>query len=102
MFAVVREGTFDPAKLADNQSSVEELQRLRAQQPGYRGSLSIDAGAGRRVLVILWESEAHREAAGAVMEPATARLLGPLRTVPGEASRTIASGTVTYMDLPRG
>jgi hypothetical protein len=102
MYAVVREGTVDLAKLAEHQPNVEELRRLRAQQPGYRGSLTIDAGDGRRVVVILWETEEHREAAGTVMEPAAARLLGPLRTNPSEPERTLARGPVVHVDLPQG
>ena len=52
--------------------------------------------------VILWETEEHREAAGAVREPASARQRGPLRTTPGATSKTRARGTVTYLAIPRG
>jgi hypothetical protein len=34
MFAVVRESTFDPAKLAGTEQRQDEYRRLRAQQPG--------------------------------------------------------------------
>ena len=105
MFAVVRESAFDPAKLAGAEWRQEEYRRLRAQQPGYRGSLALDAGAGRQVIVQLWETREHWEAAAAVMNPDAARLLGPLRLAPDEPaawSTTIASGPVRHLDLPRG
>jgi hypothetical protein len=57
------------------------------------------------VIVQLWETREHWEAAAAVMNPAAARLLGPLRLDPGEPaawSTTIASGPVRHLDLPRG
>ncbi len=57
MFATVREGTYDPEKLRQGQAQMEEFAALRARQPGYAGSLTIDAGGGRMFIVALWESE---------------------------------------------
>jgi len=46
MFATVREATFDPEKLARGTGQMQEFYRIRAQQPGYKGSLTVDAGTG--------------------------------------------------------
>ncbi len=45
MYAIVRENTFDKAKLAQGANAMAEFQELHAQQPGYSGTIVIDAGA---------------------------------------------------------
>lgn len=108
MFAVVREGTFDPAKAEAARAQMEEFARLRAEQPGYAGSVTVDAGYGRRVIVTLWESEAASEAGRAALEPEAARLLGPTAAPGGTGgggggvTQVIARGPVAQTDLKRG
>ena len=48
MFAVVREATYDTKKKANGSKQIEEFARIRAQQAGYRGSMTVDAGADGR------------------------------------------------------
>src|SRR5262245_13172971 len=96
MFATVREGNFDPEKVRQGQAQVEEFAALRARQPGYAGSVVVDAGGGHTFTVSLWASEAQAEAARAVLEPEAERLLGPLRTAPG---RVLGRGAVLRTDL---
>ena len=96
MFAVVRETIFDPEKLRQGQAQMEEFAALRDRQPGFAGTVSVDAGNGRTLTLGLWESEAQAMAARAVLEPESQRLLGPLSTVPG---RFIAQGPVLRTDL---
>ncbi len=99
MYAVVRETTFDPEKRAQGGAQLQEFAQIRAQQPGYRGSLSVDAGDGRGFTITLWETSEQFEAARARLEPEAQRLMGPLWTAP---SRVLGSGTVSYDDLTRG
>ena len=96
MFATVREATFDPEKRRQAQPQLEEFRALRERQPGYAGYVAVDAGDGRTVTLVLWESEAPAEAARAVLEPESQQVLGPLSTVPG---RFIARGPVLRSNL---
>ena len=96
MFAVVREATFDAGKRASGSTQVEEFARLRAQQAGYRGTVTVDAGDGRTLTVALWESKEQQEAASAVISPEAQRLMGPLWTTP---ARILGSGDVIHNDI---
>jgi hypothetical protein len=96
MFATVRETTFDPEKVRHGQAQMDEFFALRDRQPGFAGAVVVDAGDGRRLTLSLWESEAQAEAARAVLEPESQRLLDPLATVPG---RFLARGPVLRTDL---
>ena len=96
MFASVRETTFDPEKLRQGQARLEELRALRERQPGYAGIVVVDAGDGRMLTLVLWESEEQATAARAVLE--ATRLLAPLATIPG---RSIAQGPVLRTDLAK-
>jgi hypothetical protein len=95
MFATVREATFDPEKRRQGQAQLEELVAFRDRQPGFAGIVTVDAGDGRILTLILWESQAHAEAARAVLEPESLRLLAPLQTIRG---RAIAQGPVIRAD----
>ena len=96
MYATVRETTFDPEKLARGKDQVDEFWRLRAQQPGYKGALTVDAGGGKTFIISLWETEEQSNAAQAVLDPESQRLMGPLRSDP---PRIIGRGPVSYNDL---
>jgi hypothetical protein len=99
MFAVVREATYDSEKKASGNSQVEEFARIRAQQAGYRGSVTVDAGDGRTLTIALWDSEPEQQAASATLAPEAQRLLAPLWKVPG---RIIGSGEVIHDDVTKG
>ena len=98
MFAVVREATYDAKKKAGASKQVEEFARFRAKQPGYRGTVTVEAGGGRTLTVALWESKAQHEAASAKITPEAERLMGPLWTTP---ARVIGSGEVSHNDLTK-
>ena len=95
MFATVREVTYDPEKLRQGQAPLEEFAALRARQPGYAGSLTVDAGGGRTFTVALWESEAQAEAALTVLDPEAQRLMGPLWAAPMRVLGGVPSSAAT-------
>src|SRR5215213_7260942 len=98
MFAVVREATYDTEKKASGSSQVVEWARVRAQQSGYRGSVTVDAGDGRTLTVALWDSEQEQQAASATLAPEAERLMGPLWKIP---ARIIGSGEVLHNDVTK-
>jgi hypothetical protein len=98
MYAVVREATYDVEKKARASKQVDEFARIRAQQPGYRGVVTVDIGDGRTLTVALWETEAQSQAASGKITPEAERLMGPLWTSP---SRVIGGGEVVYNDLTK-
>ena len=97
MFAQIRESTFHPGVEEQRRAPLEEFAALRAQQPGYRGAASIDAGDGRLVTVTFWESEAAAAATVAVLRPQADRLLGALWS---SRSEVVYQGPVVSEDLP--
>ena len=96
MYAIVRENTYDPAKLAQGSEQLAEFQALHARQPGYRGTINVDAGDGRWLIVNLWETEEHAAAALPLMIPVVQRLIEPLMAGP---SRLIGTGPAVLADL---
>ena len=98
MFAVVREATYDAKKKAGASKQVEEFARIRAQQPGYRGVVTVDTGGGRTLTIALWETEEQSRAGSAKIAPEAERLMGPLWTTP---HGSIGSGAVIYNDLAK-
>ncbi len=99
MFATVREATFDAEKRAQGRAQVEEFSRLRSQQPGYKGALTVDAGDGHIFSITLWETAEQGRAAQATLDPHAQRLMVPLMSV---APRVLGSGEVSYDDITRG
>ena len=98
MHAIVRINSFDERRLAGAGETLEAFQRLHARQPGYSGSLTVDLGNGRRLVVNLWESEEDAAAGIAALGPEVQRVLAPLMTLP---SQLIGVGNVTDIDLVR-
>ena len=97
-FAIVRVSTFDEAELARSAAGMLEFQRLHASQPGYAGTIAVDIGPGRSLVVNLWRSE---EDANSARE----NLLGPIDALLGPAmngSSLIGAGPITDIDLPVG
>jgi hypothetical protein len=99
MYAIVRESTFDPAKLAQDGKQMAEFQELHSQQPGYSGTIVIEAGQGRQLSVNLWDTEDHANAALPAMVPVVRRLVEPTMAGP---SRLVAAGPAVMTDVKRG
>jgi hypothetical protein len=98
VYAVVRETPYDPDRLTQGSSELDEFQRLHAAQPGYEGNVVVDTSDGRRITLTLWASEAHSTAARHALEPEVRRLLTPLMAAP---SRIIGVGPVVTADVTR-
>jgi hypothetical protein len=98
MYAIIRDTTYDPAKLSQGQDRLAEFQAVHARQPGYRGSIVVDAGNGRWLAINLWETEADAAAALPRMVPEVARLIEPMMAGP---SQLVGAGPVVLADLPR-
>ncbi len=100
MHAIARLNSYNPDKLAAAADRVDQFDKLHAAQPGYIGSVVVDLQAGRRLVLNLWESEKHSEAALSVLSPEVGRVLNPIMSKPSEL---VGVGTVLYTDLmPRG
>src|SRR5688500_11510049 len=97
MYAVVRSNTFDPQKLADGGAQMAEFQERHAAQPGYRGTVVVDAGEGKWLLVNLWETKEDASRAWPVLVPEVQRLLEPMMAGPSEF---VGAGTVVMADMP--
>ncbi|HEY7894361.1 MAG TPA: hypothetical protein VIC24_05635 [Gemmatimonadaceae bacterium] len=96
MYAVVRDNTFDRAKLAAESAKIAEFQAAHARQPGYRGSVVVDIGSGRQISVTLWQSQADGEAARIALGPVIGRALVPLLAT---SSILVGVGDVVFDDL---
>lgn len=96
MYAVVRLNSFEANKLAGSADSLKQFDEAHAAQPGYVGSIVVDLQDGRRLVLNLWDSEAHSAAALSVLGPEAARVLNPLMSKPSEL---IATGPVISTDL---
>ncbi len=98
MYAIIRKNTYDPAKLAHTGPALAEFQALHAAQPGYAGSIDIDAGDGQRIAVNLWQTEQDAHAGLEALVPHLQRLLEPLMAGP---SQLVGFGEVAASDLTR-
>jgi hypothetical protein len=96
MHAVVRETSYDPDVPIHERREFQEFQEAHAGLPGYRGTIVVDAGAGRFITLTVWESAEDMAAARTTMTPIVARLLDPLMTSP---ARLVATGEVVVDDL---
>lgn len=96
MYAIIRKNAYDPAKLAQAGHALAAFQALHAAQPGYAGSIDVDAGDGQRIVVNLWHTEQDARAGLTQLVPHLQRLLEPLMTGP---SQLIGSGEVAATDL---
>ncbi len=98
MYAILRHNTYDTGKLAEAEPALAEFQALHATQPGYVGSIVVEAGGGQRLTVNLWETERDANAGQAVLVPHVQRLLEPLMAAP---SRFVGAGEVVTSDITR-
>lgn len=92
MYAVIRVDSLDPVKVSEATGELRWFEELRAEQPGFLGSIVIGLDGNRRVVVDLWESEECSRAGLALLGAWDARLLAPLRTEP---SQLIGAGVTT-------
>ncbi len=98
MYVVVRELRYDLPKLSSATGQLAEFQQLHASQPGYLGSLTVEAGDGRRIVVNVWQTEAQAFAGREALEPAVQRLIEPLLTAP---AALLGAGPLVDNDLIR-
>lgn len=96
--AVVRLNTVDPEALKASQHRLREFDRIHSAQPGYLGSLVVDLGDSRQLVVNLWSSREDADAALSTLGPEVGRTLVPLLTGP---SVLIGAGPVLTADLRR-
>jgi heme-degrading monooxygenase HmoA len=96
MYAVIRAVTLRAGDQAGYADAHKEFATLRAQQPGYRGTISVDAGDGRRMAIAFWESDEVAAAASSILAPHAERLLGPHWAVP---ATIVHQGPVVEDDL---
>ncbi len=96
MYVVVRELRYDLSKLSSATGQLAEFQQLHASQPGYLGSLTVEAGDGRRIAINVWETEAQAFAGRDALEPAVGRLIEPLLVA---RSALVGAGPVVDNDL---
>jgi hypothetical protein len=98
MYAVIRDATYDTARLAQGAGQLKQFDAIHARQPGYQGSIVVDIGGGRRITVNLWESEADANAALPKMVPEVERLVTPLLKAPAQL---LGTGPVVATDLAK-
>jgi hypothetical protein len=93
MYAVVRKLTYDQSRLAaGGQQQLAEFNAVHERQPGFRGSLVVQAADGGTVALNLWESEREAMAGLEVLRPAVQQLLEPLLREPAVL---VGAGPVT-------
>jgi len=92
MYAVIRESASPSVPTEQLRAGRTEFEALRARQPGFVGSLTVEIGDGKRALVTVWESQQAQQASTAVMAPQAERLTGA-------TSRIIYQGEVSGNDL---
>lgn len=96
MHAVVRETFYPPSQPIQDTNEFQEFQALHAARKGYKGTVVVDAGAGRLLTMTIWETPADAEAARLALEPAIERLLDALMTAP---AKLVGTGPVVVNDL---
>ena len=96
MYAIVRENIYDPTKLKQGLDRLSEFQTLHARQPGFRGTIVVDAGDGRWLTVNLWQTTEHAAAALPALIPEVQRLLEPMMAEP---SQVVGAGPVVMSEI---
>ena len=96
MHGVVRETTYDPSTPLQERPEFQEFQEAHASQPGYRGTLVVEAGNGRYFTVTLWEGADEMADGRKAMTPIVERLLNPIFTSP---PRLLGMGEVVVDDV---
>jgi len=78
VYAIVRKNTYDPVKLDRGREEMAKFDELHAEQPGFRGTITIDVGQNSHVLINLWDSREAAQAGLTQMRPVAAQLVQPL------------------------
>lgn len=95
MYAILRQYTYDPAKLSEADEALAAVQGLHQAQPGYAGSIVVDDGQ-RFTAVNLWQTEHDAAAGRGAIGAQVRRLLEPVMTTP---SQLLGAGEVVASDL---
>ena len=96
MYAVIREVAIRPGAEEPYRSARVAFNTIHREYAGYCGSVTFDAGEGRRLSVNLWADEQSYQAAVPAMLAEAAQLMGPHLTGP---SRVLHQGDVVAEDL---
>ena len=84
MYAVIRKLLYDKSRLdGAGQQQLAEFNAIHERQPGFRGSMAIQADDGSMVALNLWDSAPDAMAGLAVLRPAVQQLLEPLLQAAG-------------------
>ena len=97
MYAVVRINQLDPDRMRVAHHQLNEFDQTHAAQPGYRGTLTVDLGGNRQLVVNLWDNQQHAADARAALSPTVDRLLNPVLTQP---SQLLGAGPVHTLNWP--
>jgi heme-degrading monooxygenase HmoA len=84
MYAVVRRIVFVPGRPEQRVDDRDEVRTVHERQPGFVGTLDIDEGDGRHVVVNLWESVEAAEAGRRTVGPVAARTMEQFTAQPPE------------------
>jgi hypothetical protein len=95
MYAILRQYTYDIAKIAHAEEALTVAQGLHAAQPSYAGGI-VAADGQRFIAVNLWRTEDDVSAARGTIGAQVQRLLKPLMTAP---SQLLTAGEVVASDL---
>ena len=96
MYVVIREVSVRPGDEEQYRAARVDFNAIHRGYAGYRGSVTFDAGEGRRLSVNLWADEQAYQAAVPAMLAQAAQLMGPHLTGP---SRVLHQGDVVADDL---
>lgn len=96
MYAIIREATILPGSEEPYLDARLAFNTLHSEYAGYCGSVTFDAGEGKRLSFILWADERAYQAAVPSMLAQAAQLMGPHLTAP---SRVLYQGDVVADDL---
>lgn len=92
MHAVVRLSNFIPHGV-----DLEAFHAAHTAHPGYRGTLTINLGASRQLVINLWDSPDGAAAGRTVMTPIVAAELAPHLSRP---SQLLGAGPVSWTATP--
>ncbi len=95
-YAHLSESTYRPNGGEAELALLEEFWELLSDQPGLRGAVLVDTGAGRFMTLLLWDNATQCEAAQTVLAAASQRLMGAFLTAP---PHVIGEGVVIFDSL---
>ena len=81
-YALLAAVTYAPGQQEAGLAQADEYRALVDAQPGARGAIFIDVGAGRQLVLRLWASEAEQQASSATLRATFDRLVAPWQSAP--------------------